>query len=299
MSSYGTVRATVIGVSDAAGKDAALKITMPGDLAGSHALIEQLACTVDSQHNTIDSQAQTIEQLRREKQEAEVAFAEYIERLFRKRSERYLNDPSQLRLDLGNTEAAADAAEGLAQAVEEASRTVEVQGYERRRHRRPQRKEELPEHLPRYEVEATVAEKQKHCPQHGARTLIGYDTVETLEFQRPLLRVRVTKYAKYACPSHADCGVASPERPTGLVEGDRYDSSVAAEIITAKYGFHCVQGQAVSEMRGGLSWPGDRTRPQTNPELRRSRAVVGSVGCKRRDVDRVRWGLRSRTQVNR
>ena len=88
MSSYGTVRATVIGVSDAAGKDAALKITMPGDLAGSHALIEQLACTVDSQHNTIDSQAQTIEQLRREKQEAEVAFAEYIERLFRKRSER-------------------------------------------------------------------------------------------------------------------------------------------------------------------------------------------------------------------
>ena len=228
----------MIGVSDAAGKDAALKITMPGDLAGSHALIEQLACAVDSQHNTIDSQAQTIEQLRREKQEVEVAFAEYIEGLFRKRSERYLNDPSQLRLDLGNTEAAVDAAEGLAQAVEEASRTVEVQGYERRRHRRSQRKEELPEHLPRYEVEATVPEEQKHCPQHGARTLIGYDTVETLEFQRPLLRVRVTKYAKYACPSHADCGVASSERPTGLVEGDRYDSSVAAEIITAKYGFH-------------------------------------------------------------
>jgi len=221
----------VLGVSDAAGKDAALKITMPEDLAGSHALIEQLACTVDSQ-------TCTIEQLRREKQEIEVAFAEYIEGLFRKRSERYLQDPNQLRLDLGNTEAAADAAEGLAQAVEEAGRAVEVQGYERRRQRRSQRKEELPKHLPRYEVEATVPEEQKHCPQHGARTLIGYDAVETLEFQRPLLRVRVTKYAKYACPSHANCGVASPERPTGLVEGDRYDSSVAAEIITAKYGFH-------------------------------------------------------------
>ena len=211
---------------------------MPGDLAGSHALIEQLACAVGSQHNTIDSQAQTIEQLRREKQEVEVAFAEYIEGLFRKRSERYLNDPNQLRLDLGNTEAAADAAEGLAQAVEEAGRTVEVQAYERRRHRRSQRKEELPDHLPRYEVEASVPEDVKHCPEHGARTLIGYDAVETLEFQRPVLRVRVTKYPKYACPCHAQCGVASPERPTGLVEGDRYDSSVAAEIITAKYGFH-------------------------------------------------------------
>ena len=35
-----------------------------------------------------------------------------------------------------------------------------------------------------------------------------------------------------------NCGVASPERPTGLVEGDRYDTSVAAEVITGKYGYH-------------------------------------------------------------
>jgi len=238
-------------VSDAAGKDATLKITMPADLAGSRALIEQLACTVDSQTHTI-------EQLRREKQEVEVAFAEYIERLFRKRSERYINDPSQLRLDLGNTEAAADAAEGLAQAVEEASRTVEVQAYERRRHLRSQRKEELPDHLPRYEVEASVAEDVKHCPQHGARTLIGYDTVETLEFERPKLRVRVTKYAKYACPCHANCGVASSERPTGLVEGDRYDSSVAAEIITAKYGFH-LPVYRQQDMFAGGGWTPQRS----------------------------------------
>ena len=30
----------------------------------------------------------------------------------------------------------------------------------------------------------------------------------------------------------------SAERPTGLVEGDKYDASVAAEIITGKYGYH-------------------------------------------------------------
>jgi hypothetical protein len=89
--------------------------------------------------------------------------------------------------------------------------------------------------------------------------------VETLEFERPKLRVRVTKYPKYACPGDAACGIASPERPPGLVEGNRYDTSVAAEVITAKYGFHRVQGEAVSEMRVGPSWPGNRTRPQTSP----------------------------------
>ena len=51
-------------------------------------------------------------------------------------------------------------------------------------------------------------------------------------------QIPVTKYPKYACENQPQCGVASPERPTGLVEGDRYDASVAAEIITNKYGYH-------------------------------------------------------------
>lgn len=256
-------------------KDAALPITMPGDLAACHALIEQLACT-------IDSQTQTIEQLRREKQEIELAFAEYMQRVFRNRRERYINDPNQLLLDLKGSDDAADAAEGLAQAVEEAGHPVKA--HVRRRRVRQPRNEALPEHLPRQEVEVSVPAEVKHCPEHGPRMLIGYDAVETLEFERPKLWVRVTKYPKYACRNHPDCGITSPERRPGLVEGDRYDTSVAAEIITAKYGFHRVQGEAVSEMREGPSWPGNRTRPQTSPELRWSRAVVGSVGGKRRDL---------------
>jgi hypothetical protein len=38
-----------------------------------------------------------------------------------------------------------------------------------------------------------------------------------------------------------------------------------------------VQGEAVHEMRVGLSRPGCRTRPQTTGELRWSRALVASV----------------------
>ncbi|MCH8048220.1 MAG: IS66 family transposase [Planctomycetes bacterium] len=51
-------------------------------------------------------------------------------------------------------------------------------------------------------------------------------------------QIPVTKYPKYACENQPQCGVASPERPTGLVEGNRYDASIAAEIITNKYGYH-------------------------------------------------------------
>jgi transposase len=223
-------------VSDPAGP-----ITIPSDLAGCQALIEQLVCAVS--------------ELRRENQNLELAYAEAIQRAFRNRSERYINNPNQLQLDLKGTLDVADAAEGLAQAVEESGQRV-------REHVRSrpgqQRHEALPAHLPRYEVEAPVAEDLKLCPEHGPRTLIGYDQVETLEFERPKLRVRVTKYSKYACAGQAECGVASPERPTGLVEGQRYDSSVAAEIIAAKYGFH-LPVYRQQDLFAGSGWTPDRS----------------------------------------
>jgi transposase len=227
---------------NAAGTHATPSIPIPHDLAGCQALIEQLASTVDA--------------LRRENQELELAFAELIQRAFRHRSERYIQDPNQLYLDLKGTDDAADAAEGLAQAVEEAG--VAVKAHVRRRHVRKPRTEALPAHLPRYEVEAPVPEHVKHCPLHGERMLIGHDSVETLEFERPKLRVRVTRYPKYACPNHAGCGVASPERPTGLVEGDRYDTSVAAEIITAKYGYH-LPVYRQQDLFAGCGWTPDRS----------------------------------------
>jgi len=229
--------------------DATPEIIIPNDLTGCRALIEQLVSTVTSQTSAIDI-------LHREKQELEAAYAELVQRAFRHRSERYLNDPNQLLLDLGGTADAADAVEGLTQAVEEAG--LPVQSHTRRRHARKPRSEALPEHLPRYEVEARVPEQTKRCPRHGERTLIGYDRMEKLEFERPRLRVRVTRYPKYACSGCADCGIASPERPTGLVEGDRYDTSVAAEIITAKYGFH-LPVYRQQDLFAGSGWTPDRS----------------------------------------
>ncbi|MEM6474503.1 MAG: transposase, partial [Planctomycetota bacterium] len=44
--------------------------------------------------------------------------------------------------------------------------------------------------------------------------------------------------AKYAHPADPSRGVASPERPTGLVLGDRFDASVGVEVVAGKYFYH-------------------------------------------------------------
>ncbi len=74
--------------------------------------------------------------------------------------------------------------------------------------------------------------------QREGLTLIGFDESESLELKRMELRVRVTKVAKYVEENNPQAGVLSPERPTGLVEGNRYGPCVAAEIIAAKYFYH-------------------------------------------------------------
>ena len=69
----------------------------------------------------------------------------------------------------------------------------------------------------------------------------------------------VKKYPKYACAGHPDCGIASPERPTSLVEGDRYDTSVAATIIEAKW-FHHLPIYRQQDLFAGSGWtPGRST----------------------------------------
>jgi len=215
---------------------------MTSPAALSHAEFLQLLTEKDQQLRELDMALQTkdllIEQLTQERDEYKLAYDQWMQQRFRNRSERYLDNPDQLRLDLGDTPAAADAAQGLAEAVEEQELTIPE--HKRRKRPRP-RDERLPAHLPRYEVTAETPETTKECPTHGERQLLPesmWDRTETLEFGRPQLKVRVTVYPKYACPNAPECGIVSPERPTSLVEGNKYDASVAAEIITGKYAYH-------------------------------------------------------------
>ncbi|MBP62411.1 MAG: hypothetical protein CMJ62_12900 [Planctomycetaceae bacterium] len=218
--------------------DTQADIVIPDDLASCQTLLNDQHQQLREQDIQRQEQTQQFEKLSQEHAELQLAYNKLLQQRFGNRSERYIDDPNQLRLDLGDTDEAADAANGLADAVEDLEQTIPEH---KRRKPRQERDESLPEHLPRYEVTAEVPDDLKSCPTHGQWTLLPesmWDRTETLEFERPKLKVRVTIYPKYACEGQPLCGIESPERPTSLVEGNKYDSSIAAEIITGKYGYH-------------------------------------------------------------
>ncbi len=117
-------------------------LLIPDDLTACQTLIVEQARAIAEQNQKIAEQNRTI-------QEQQLTINELMQRAFRHRRERYLEDPNQLKLDFGDTPEAADAAAGLAEAVEEAE--IVVKTYQRRKRvpRKP-RNEQLPAHLPRY-----------------------------------------------------------------------------------------------------------------------------------------------------
>jgi transposase len=195
--------------------------------------LESRAAFVQEQSRTVVDLEASHQQLSQENEELKLTIRKLMERLYGRRSERFVPDPNQIPLDFGDDAAAA--AEALAEAVLEAEQTIEEVQAKRKAKRRKQRvrSEKFPEHLPRYETIVDLPEDEK-----AGKTFIGYDEVETLEFERARLRVRVTKYAKYAKSEQRQDGVQSPERPTGLVEGNRFDTSVAVEIIADRFFYH-------------------------------------------------------------
>ena len=194
----------------------------------------------------------------KEKNEAwKHSYNELLQRTFAKRSERYTENPDQLRIDFGDTPEAADAAAGLADAVDEVEQ--EIPAHTRRR--RKKRNESLPDHLRREETVAEVSDAVKHCPEHGERKELPremWDRQETLVLKPPELYVQVTLFPKYSCPSDPTCGISSPERPTGIVEGNRYDTSIASQIITNKYSYHMPLYRQ-QDMFSGSGWTPTRS----------------------------------------
>ena len=197
--------------------------------------------TKDDQLRQLDIELQTVKStnacLQSENEELALAYNRLLQRRFRNSSERYISNPDQLRLDFGDTDEAANAAEGLADAVEEQKQTIP----EHKRRVRKKRDESLPAHFPRQETIADVPSDVKECSIHGERKLLPkemWDRQETLKYKPPTFYVQVTLFPKYACADAPECGIASPERPIGIVEGNKYGSCVAAQIITNKHGYH-------------------------------------------------------------
>jgi transposase len=218
-------------MQDADSQPAAIDaISLPHGLGACHALIlEQARFIVEAQ--------QSREELSQENTELKAYVQRLLHQLYGRRRERSTVDPNQGMLDFGDDPAAADALVEAAAAAEKVIQEYTVRREVQKERPRP-RQEKFPEHLPRVEETIEPPADQRECPQHGPKQPIGYDVVETLEFERPKLWVRVRKYVKYACANQPACGVAQAERPTGLVEGSRYGTSVAAEVTANKYAYH-------------------------------------------------------------
>ena len=191
--------------------------SLPDDLATCHALIEK-------------------ERARNEELAAE---HEKLRKLLHhfvngSRSEkRILDSPGQGLLPF-ETQEEFEAAKAEAEAeAKDIIAKYEVQQHERKKKRRS---ESLPADLPRVEVPVEVDDSLRNCPKHGERTPMGEDVVETLVVEPPKAYVEVRRFPKFVCPADKKCGVASPERPTGLTEGNRYSPSVAAAVIDYKWG---------------------------------------------------------------
>jgi len=207
-----------------------------------------------AQAATIAAQDKKIEELGLEMEKLRKLLSHFING--HRSEKRIVTGPNQDWLPFADHEefqAARAEAEAQAEAV------IQTYTVEREVQNKKPRKESLPSHLRREERIVAGDATQKTCPTHGERTIIGYDTTETLIHQRPELYVLVKKYPKYACSGNPACGIGSPERPTSLVEGDRYDTSVAATIIETKW-FHHLPIYRQQDVFAGSGWtPGRST----------------------------------------
>lgn len=197
----------------------------------------QLQELVGEQAKEVLRRDDVIKQLEAKIEELKKDYLKLWQERFAAKSERYIGDADQLRIDFGDTDEAADAAEGLSEAVEEADLIPE----HKRRKPRKQRDESLPAHLPRQEIIVDVDEADKTCPTHGEKQPLPesmWDVREQLVFVPGHLYVKKFLYPTYACVDQPDCGLTTAERPTGIVEGAKYDTSVATEILVSKHGYH-------------------------------------------------------------
>ena len=207
--------------------------SLPKDLGECHALIQEQARTI------VELQA-TREKAEQERESLRLYVEQLLNRLYGRRSERFTHDPRQAWLDFGSDPQLVDA---LQEAAAEAAKIVEEDVQERRRKkkaRKPEqgKSEQFPANIPRREEVVQPGGDLMQCAEHGPKQLIGYDEVEKLHFDPASLFVLVKKYPKYACAHQPECGVTQAPRPKGLVEGDRYDTSVAAEVLAGKYFYH-------------------------------------------------------------
>lgn len=216
-------------------------------------VLAEKEAVITEQSVRLDELSQQNADYKREVEELNLALRKLLEG---NRREKFTCSPDQLPLEFADDP---DLQEALQRAREEAEQITETITYQRkkRKNNKP-RSEKFPEHLRREFLDAVVSDEELNCPTHGERQVIRYDELESLVYKRPELYVRVIRYPILACVGKSECGVTSPERPTGIVEGNRYDASVAATIANNKFGFY-LPYYRMQDLFAGSGWTPSRS----------------------------------------
>jgi len=194
-------------------------LELPDSLEACHTLIEQTRDTNASLAKEIERLKFEYEQLKR-----------YI---YGRRSERHVEDDSQLSLFDEVEEADDDHAD------------ADVEKIEITYERRPRsKKDRFPESLPREVQVIDVPEAERLCACCGDEMpIIATDIRERLEYIPAQMLVHELHYPKRACGKcKTGVTVASPPQPdensAALTAGSRYGFGVTSQIILGKYADH-------------------------------------------------------------
>jgi transposase len=215
-------------------------------------------CLIEEQAHSVLQVEAEYDKLQEQNTELHLKLEKLLKLLYGRKSERRIDGDGQLFLNLGE-EPSPEVVSALEEAIREAHQIVdeaEENHKHRRRNRPPRGDRKFPAHLPRYERIVDLSEERRE-----GLVLIGYDEVETLECTAAELKVRVTKYAKYAHPVDKSQRIVSPERPTGLVEGDRFDASIGVAVVAWKYFYH-LPFYRQQDMFAGSGWAPSRSTLQ-------------------------------------
>jgi transposase len=185
------------------------------------------------------SEAEQIEQLKKQLQWAELKIRVLEEQLRLERIAKYGPGSEKLsdtQLELLELEPGVSGAE-----VQSESEREPLPVAANKKNRKHPGRQELPAELPRVERAIACTPEQCTCRACGHQmTVIGYEQSEQLDVKPAQYFVLVTKREKRACSSCAEGGVAAAPLPARIVEKGLVSDRVVIDTVVAKYSDICL-----------------------------------------------------------
>jgi transposase len=183
------------------------------------------------------SEAEQIEQLKKQLQWAELKIRVLEEQLRLERIAKYGPGSEKLsdaQLELLELEPGVSGVE-----VQRESEREPLPVAPNRKNRKHPGRQELPAELPRMERVIACTPQQCTCRACGQKTaVIGYEQSEQLDVKPAQYFVLVTKREKRACKFCAEGGVVAAPLPARIIEKGLVSDQVVIDTVVAKYGDH-------------------------------------------------------------